>query len=221
MKKNQVISKIKSFAPYAELMPAVVIIQQLEPFLPVYMSSRGLKELGITGEELQNMGTDYLANFFNLEDSEDYLHQLRALLQKGDPEETFSFFQEVKFKQNDEWTWHIASTRIFARDEQGKVSHIITVAIPISEMKHIPNKAERLLKEKKFFNVNREKFDTLGKREREILKMVALGKSSTEIAEDLHISTLTVQTHRKSIKQKLNISSSYQFTLYAHAFDLI
>lgn len=221
MTKNQIIKKIKSFAPYAELMPSAVVIHQLDPFVPVYMSSRGLKELGITEEELPGMDPENLKNFFNLEDSEDYLQKLRSLFQKEDPKETFSFFQEVKFRKNDEWVWHIGSTRIFARDEQGKVTHIITVAIPIHEMKHIPNKAERLLKEKKFFSVNREKYHTLGKREREILKMVALGKSSTEIAEDLFISTLTVQTHRKSIKQKLNISSAYEFNLYARAFDLI
>jgi DNA-binding CsgD family transcriptional regulator len=47
-----------------------------------------------------------------------------------------------------------------------------------------------------------------------VLRLVALGKSSCEIADELFISIETVNTHRKLIKQKLGIS-------YAHAFDVI
>ena len=213
--------KIKAFAPHAEVMPSVVIIQQLEPFQSIFMTRRGLEELGITREELREMGADYLQRFFNLEDSEDYLDKLKRLLTSNDTSETFTFFQQVKFKDRNEWVWHIGSTRIFFQDEYGKPSHIVTIAIPIDKLKHIPNKAERLLAEKNFFHSNLKKFLTLGKREREVLRLVALGKSSPEIAEKLFISVQTVNTHRKSIKQKLNITSTYDFTLYAHAYDLI
>jgi DNA-binding CsgD family transcriptional regulator len=50
---------------------------------------------------------------------------------------------------------------------------------------------------------------------------VALGKSSCEIANELFISVETVNTHRKLIKLKLDISTTYEFTQYAYAFDLI
>lgn len=213
--------KINGFAPHAEMIPSVVIIQQLDPFQSIYMSDRGLRELGITLKELRELGTDYLSRFFNLEDSEDYLEKLKKLLEKNDSEETFTFFQQVKFENIKEWIWHIGSTRIFFRDENGKASHIITIAIPINHLKHIPNKAERLLEEKNFFHTNLEKFLTLGKREREVLKLVALGKNSPEIANEICISVQTVNTHRKSIKRKLDITSGYDFTLYANAYDLI
>lgn len=214
-------AKIKAFAPQAEIIPSVVIVQQLEPFQSIYMTERGLRELGITLEELQEMGTDYLQRFFNLEDSEDYLQKLKQLLTTNNLNETFTFFQQVKFKNNDEWVWHIGSTRIFHQDEQGQPSHIVTIAIPIDKLKHMPNKAERLLAEKNFFHSNLQRFLTLGKREREVLRLVALGKSSQEIADELFISVQTVNTHRKAIKQKLQISTGYDFTLYAHAYDLI
>ena len=35
--------KINLFSSQAELMPSVVIIQQLEPFVSIYMSKRGLR----------------------------------------------------------------------------------------------------------------------------------------------------------------------------------
>ncbi|SOC79865.1 regulatory protein, luxR family [Salinimicrobium sediminis] len=213
--------KIEAFAPHAEMMPAVVIIQQLEPFTSIYMTSRGLKELGITIDELRAMGPEYLERFFNLEDSEDYLEKLKRLLQCRNTEETFTFFQQVKINSHEDWVWHIGSTRIFYMDGQGNPTHIVTTAIPIDKLKHIPNKAERLLAEKNFFHDNLTKFLSLGKREREVLKLVALGKSSVQIGDELCISSMTVNSHRKSIKNKLGISSTYEFTLYAHAYDLI
>lgn len=45
----------------------------------------------------------------------------------------------------------------------------------------------------------------LSDREQEVLKGIALGQTSAEIAEDLYLSVRTVETHRKNIHHKLNI----------------
>jgi two-component system, NarL family, response regulator NreC len=50
-------------------------------------------------------------------------------------------------------------------------------------------------------------FDTLTNREREILKMVAEGNSTAEIADKLSISPRTVEAHRANLNRKLNIHS--------------
>lgn len=213
--------KIRELAPMAEAMPSVVIVQQLEPFVSIFMSSRGLMELGISQEELLNMGPEYLGKFFHLEDSVDYLEKLKTLLNNNDESQTFTFFQQVKFKGREDLIWHVGSTKIFHKNKVGKPTHIITIAIPIDRLAHIRNKAERLLAERNFFKENLRKFLTLGRREREVLQLVATGKSSSEIASDLGISVQTVNTHRKTIKQKLSITSGYDFTCYAQSFDLI
>lgn len=44
-------------------------------------------------------------------------------------------------------------------------------------------------------------------REREVLQLIAAGKSSPEIAEVLHISPRTVDTHRQNLMQKLGVRS--------------
>lgn len=213
--------KIKSFIPSAEAMPAVVIIQQLEPFESIYMNSNGLKELDITLEELRQIGPDYLKQFFNLDDAEDFLSKLKTLLATRNSEESFSFLQQVKLKDKGDWVWHIGSTRIFFQNSEGKPTHMVTTAIPIDELKHIPNKAKRLLAESEFLRNNVSKFLCLTSREREILQQVAMGKSSVEIARTFYISTETVNTHRKNIKSKLGISTTFDFTRYAQAFDLM
>ncbi len=55
----------------------------------------------------------------------------------------------------------------------------------------------------------------LGLREKEVLHLLAIGLQSTEIAARLFISTATVKSHRRNIKQKLNISSTAELTRYA------
>jgi len=56
---------------------------------------------------------------------------------------------------------------------------------------------------------------SLTEREIEILKLVALGNASKEIADRLNISTHTVVTHRKNITEKLGIKSISGLTVYA------
>jgi DNA-binding NarL/FixJ family response regulator len=51
-----------------------------------------------------------------------------------------------------------------------------------------------------------EKF-RLSKREVQIIKKILAGKTNREIAEDLALSHHTVESHRKKIHQKLNVSS--------------
>ena len=61
----------------------------------------------------------------------------------------------------------------------------------------------------------------LTSREREIVQLVAEGKSSKEIARLLHISPYTVTTHRQRISEKLEISGTADLTRYAIREGLI
>ena len=57
----------------------------------------------------------------------------------------------------------------------------------------------------------------LTKREVEIIKMVCVGKTSGDIAEELSLSTFTVQNHRKNIFKKLSLDSSNPMAMYEFA----
>ena len=66
-----------------------------------------------------------------------------------------------------------------------------------------------------------DSYDLLSGREREILQLVAEGKSSKEIAGLLNLSTYTVETHRSNIMQKLNLKGIPELILYAVRKGLI
>lgn len=55
----------------------------------------------------------------------------------------------------------------------------------------------------------------LSVREREVLQLVAEGKSSKEIGSILHIAVPTVETHRRQIVEKLNLRTIAELTKYA------
>jgi DNA-binding NarL/FixJ family response regulator len=57
--------------------------------------------------------------------------------------------------------------------------------------------------------------DGLTKREREVLRMVAEGLTTKEIAARLKISPKTAQVHRDNLKQKLNLHSTAALVKYA------
>ena len=52
-------------------------------------------------------------------------------------------------------------------------------------------------------------------REREVLQLVAEGKSTKQIAMDLHVSTKTIEANRRQIMEKLEIYSVAELTKYA------
>ena len=55
----------------------------------------------------------------------------------------------------------------------------------------------------------------LSNREKEILQLIANGKTSKEIAEELFIAKTTVDTHRKNMIRKLNLNGGNELIKYA------
>ena len=63
--------------------------------------------------------------------------------------------------------------------------------------------------------------DPLSEREREVLRLLALGHTNQEIAKQLYISVRTAETHRAHIMQKLRLSSRAELVRYALAQGLL
>ena len=61
----------------------------------------------------------------------------------------------------------------------------------------------------------------LTSREQEILRLLALGHTNGEIAEQLFLSRRTIETHRASIQRKLDLSTRAELTRYAIEHKLL
>jgi two-component system response regulator NreC len=63
--------------------------------------------------------------------------------------------------------------------------------------------------------------DDLSQREVDVLRLIALGHTNAEIAEQLYLSVRTVETHRSHIQQKLRLSTRAELVGYALQRGLI
>lgn len=81
-----------------------------------------------------------------------------------------------------------------------------------------PEIAEKLLIHSE---IKKSLHEDLSNREFEIFKMLALGKTTTQIAEKLFLALTTVSTHRHRIMEKLGLHTNSDLTRYAIANQII
>jgi two-component system response regulator NreC len=63
--------------------------------------------------------------------------------------------------------------------------------------------------------------DGLSEREVDVLRLIALGHTNTEIGDQLHLSVRTVETHRAHIQQKLRLATRSDLVRYALEHKLV
>lgn len=91
----------------------------------------------------------------------------------------------------------------------------------VLEGRHVLN-FDRVLKQanpSSFYDAFREKYK-LSKRESEIIHLIKEGNMNKEIAELLSLSIQTVETHRKNIHQKLQVSSRIELINKIHEMNI-
>jgi DNA-binding CsgD family transcriptional regulator len=102
------------------------------------------------------------------------------------------------------------------KTENGKSRFIIETS---SESTEATLKSfNRILKENAFTKENKEKFKALTNREKEVFYLYANGEVIKKIAENLFLSELTVRTHWRNTKKKLDIKSLSDITNYKNCF---
>lgn len=80
-----------------------------------------------------------------------------------------------------------------------------------------PEIAEKLLEQQDEGKAH----ERLSNRELEIFKMLAMGKTITQISETLSLALTTISTHRSHILEKMGLSSNAELTRYAIAHQII
>ena len=215
-------NKLQALEAVTDLIPAVIIIHKLSTMEVVWMSPNGLNRLGVTVAELNRLGAEYHSRYFNPEDAADYVPRITSLLQDDAvPDGFVTYFQQVRPGAAQDWSWYLSSSQVFLRNPEGKPLYLISYATPIDPEHHITSKLSRLLEEKNFRRRYQDVYNSLTRREREILQHTALGTPASELAASLHISEKTVITHKRNIRSKIQAQSPYDVTRFAQAFDLI
>lgn len=226
MSKNAVLEKkktetLKLVEVMADMMPAIIVIHELPEMKLKFMSPLGVKFLGREWSEIESMSSEeYQKVFFNNNTEQEQVPKILGLLQRNEKDEVVSYFQQVRTSKTSEWDWYMSVTKVLLRDENNAPHWIITNAMKIDPEHYFTSKATRLLEENSFLREHFHEFARLTKREIEILKLLAQGRSTADIAKELTISEATAETHRKNIRRKVKINSPYDLYMYAQAFNL-
>jgi len=93
--------------------------------------------------------------------------------------------------------------------------------LSLRDLPELAKFSKNLQEEKRFKNQNKSKFYSLTKKEKQILKLVVKGNTTKEIATQLFVEPTTVSTHRKNIKQKLELKSVFDLCKYVNAFNVL
>jgi two-component system response regulator NreC len=125
-------------------------------------------------------------------------------------------------------TMHANEEYIFQILRAGASGYVVKQAAPTELISAIraayrgesflsPSISKRVIKEyiQQAEAIEEDSYDQLTNREREVLQLIAEGHSNREMAELLHISIKTVETHRANLMDKLDIHSTAELARYA------
>ncbi|MDO7874204.1 helix-turn-helix transcriptional regulator [Hymenobacter sp. ASUV-10] len=213
--------RVAEIAINADQQPGVIVVINLQTRSVEYMSPRGLHLLETTMEELFAMGPAYHERFFCPNETDNYMPKIWDVMERRDFRAIVSFFQQVRTNQSMGWSWYFSSARLLACDEANQPLLLLNFSCPVDVDSNITAKVQRLLDENNFLRQHSTIYARLTPRERLVLKGLALGETSAETAQYLFISMQTVETHRRNLRQKLGVTSTFELGQYARAFDLI
>lgn len=214
------IIEMDQFLPYSSTFFCITNTQDL---IFEYVSKNYNACLGLDAKEIKEKGMRYFWSRIHPEDIESWLQALNSLMK-------FTLSEIPKEKRKGaSYTWNFRF-----KNAQGTYVNIIQNTTPLifdSENKPIIGLAHytvlhpdvklditasaKLLNSEQeyetiYFNSFSQKLlhDGVTNRERDIIRLLILDKTSKEISEKLNISSHTVDTHRRNILKKLDITST-------------
>lgn len=230
-KKNNHKEKLKSQEPYlykvdsllqkqftleelGELLPGNFHVNSIDDFGLLFFDKSVEEVLKCSPEKVRSERPSFQQKFIHPDDVVNVPPQLRHFVNQNDHHSIISFFQRLKGIGDAHYEWYFTTCKI---SEYG----LLCISHATKNIGDYKNQIENILDENVFFKKNFEKFLLLTKREKEILKDLAVGKTAPQISEEYFISVNTVKTHRQRIFEKLEVKTFTELYKYAFHFDLL
>lgn len=209
---------------FGEIVPAAVMLQDLDGAQPVgcsYMNNWGLERLGTSLYEINALGEAYYEKYFAPEEIVTILQGMGNLV-AGDFDQQYNFFQRVMLHGDTDYTWFYTVCKLVKLgDADGAANKLVLLSSPVVGMSNLISRVTKTLDQDAYIRQHYRKFSELTPREKEIIALLANGRSSAEIADMLFISLHTVSTHRRNIIRKIECHTFAELLRFAMVFDLV
>lgn len=180
-----------------------------------YMDEEACKEFGVSLGQITSLGPDFLDHVIHPEDIERVISSLREFAIRGDEHEILVYFQRIKLKAQQAEGYNLVLT---SAKLDIKNSSFVCLSNTVDQLPALSKKISNALNNKYDTKKLAQKFLSLTKREKEIMKLVAKGEKVKTIANKLHISQRTVEQHKKNIYKKIEVGSSAEVVAFANIF---
>jgi DNA-binding CsgD family transcriptional regulator len=211
---------LDTYLPYSSTFFCITNTQSLEF---EYISKNFNACLGLDSNLLKTNGMRYFWSRIHPDDLEKWLKALNELMEftltniAEDDRHKANYTWNYRFKNADDvYVNLIQNTTPLAFDSHGKpIIGLAHYTVLHADIKMDISASAKLLNEQNeydtvYFKNYGQKLlgDGISHRERDVIRLLVLDFSSKEISEKLSISSHTVDTHRRNILKKLNISST-------------
>ncbi|HTE22943.1 helix-turn-helix domain-containing protein [Flavitalea sp.] len=203
-----------------DYLPGNVLVTDLGRMATVYMNKNGCNRLKHSIEELEEKGPLYFQQFFVPAETEIIVNTYLKMQQVQDPSKIFTFAHRAKALHEKSFKWYFASAKLMYTPGQQVSDKILLIVNEVNSTGQIANKINSVLEETDWMKKNFRKFCLLTPREKIIISMVISGKNSCQIADELQVSSLTINTHRRNINVKLETRSIAALYKFSVAFGL-
>ncbi len=204
--------------PFGELVgqfPGWIHLNRLDDLSVFWMSEKMKNDLQVNLNDVVEAGPDFLRSIINQETEKRVIPQILSYLKSGDENDVLGFIQMIRKNKNQPYNPYYTTIK-----KSLKFNCLFCQSVPlvnynnkVGEYINLYGFNEQL--EKDFGN-----FKELTKREKEVLKLIAQGKTNKSVGLILHISELTVKTHRQNIRKKLESNCLQDLIRTAMAFNL-
>jgi DNA-binding CsgD family transcriptional regulator len=208
--------ELRFFKTILEKLPALMGIQQFDDFSDpttnhnIWANQNIIDFLGYSREEMDEMGFRLFLETIHPDDMEMIANAMVKFA--SDPDSFYAGIYRLKPK-NEDYKWVFGAIKVM-ETRNGVPWRFLNLTQDIDQMKDTQNQIIALTKENNRLK-NQIKLDALTKREKEIIKHIAEGKTDKEIGNKLFISHKTAKTHRNNIHRKLNVSNSAAIVHFA------
>ncbi len=209
-----------SIEAVGDYLPGNILVTDLNKLSTVYMNNSGCNILKHSVDELQELGPEYFQRFFVPEEMAVLVPTYLDMQREQDAWRIHNFTHRVKTMDDGSYKWYFASAKLLYTPGQTVADKILLIVNEVNSLGNIAKKLNSVLEESDWLKKNFKKLCRLSKREKEVVGLLAIGKNNAAISDMFGISKLTVDTHRRNIKSKLEIKTFAELYRFAVSFGL-
>lgn len=191
-------------------LPGIIYISDFPQLSVLWSNYEAFKILGYSSKQIKEGGSHFFIDILHPKD----LGVVGGVVdffanKKGD---YFRSAYRMKHAAG-HFVWFYGTSAIFKKHANGDPMLLIGFAMDIFSQIQTDTKLRELLQENLQLR-NKLTINSLTKRQKEIMVLIAKGKTSKQIGDKLNISNHTVETHRKNILKRLNFHNSAEMVKF-------